>query len=102
MANDSAPPTSNGVGYGQATNEPRHENHIYKERHMKIICIGAGASGLLLAYKLQRSFQNFELILYEKNDEIAGTWYENRYPGQVPSIVTNPFYLLLRKCQMCV
>ncbi|KAG5725051.1 putative sterigmatocystin biosynthesis monooxygenase stcW [Termitomyces sp. T112] len=48
---------------------------------MKIICIGAGASGLLLAYKLQRSFNNFELVLYEKNEDISGTWFENRYPG---------------------
>lgn len=50
---------------------------------MKVICIGAGASGLLLAYKLQRSFSNFELILYEKNEDISGTWLENTYPGYV-------------------
>lgn len=36
---------------------------IHKERHIRIICIGAGASGLLFAYKLQRSFQNFELTV---------------------------------------
>lgn len=54
---------------------------IHSERHVKIICIGAGASGLLFAYKLQRSFRNFELVIYEKNVEIAGTWWENKYPG---------------------
>ena len=48
---------------------------------MKIICIGAGASGLCFAYKLQRSFENFDLVIYEKNEDISGTWYENRYPG---------------------
>ncbi|KAL3462618.1 hypothetical protein BJX64DRAFT_276962 [Aspergillus heterothallicus] len=61
---------------------------IHTERHVRIICIGAGASGLLFAYKLQRSFKNFSLIIYEKNPEIAGTWFENRYPGcacDVPS-----------------
>jgi len=57
------------------------EKPIHSERHVKIICIGAGASGLLLAYKLQRSFENFSLTLYEKNPEISGTWYENKYPG---------------------
>ncbi|KAF8226831.1 FAD/NAD(P)-binding domain-containing protein [Tricholoma matsutake] len=85
MANDHVSPVLSGV----ATNAPaahhdeglRLQDHIYKERHMKIICIGAGASGLLLAYKLQRSFQNFSLVLYDKNDQIAGTWYENKYPG---------------------
>lgn len=54
---------------------------LYQERRMKIICVGAGASGLCLAYKLQRSFENFELVVYEKNKEVSGTWYENRYPG---------------------
>ncbi|KAL5340907.1 hypothetical protein BJX70DRAFT_359905 [Aspergillus crustosus] len=61
---------------------------IHAERHIRIICIGAGASGLLFAYKLQRSFSNFSLVIYEKNPEIAGTWFENRYPGcacDVPS-----------------
>ncbi|KAL6230334.1 hypothetical protein BDW75DRAFT_248777 [Aspergillus navahoensis] len=65
------------------SNEP-----IHHERHIRIICIGAGASGLLFAYKLQRSFSNFSLVIYEKNTEIAGTWFENRYPGcacDVPS-----------------
>ncbi|KAI9371751.1 hypothetical protein BJX61DRAFT_548104 [Aspergillus egyptiacus] len=61
---------------------------IHTERHVRIICIGAGASGLLFAYKLQRSFSNFSLVIYEKNPEISGTWFENRYPGcacDVPS-----------------
>jgi cation diffusion facilitator CzcD-associated flavoprotein CzcO len=54
---------------------------IHAERHIRIICVGAGASGLLLAYKLQKHFNNFTLVVYEKNPAVAGTWYENRYPG---------------------
>ena len=54
---------------------------IHSERDMKIIVVGAGASALCFAYKLQRSFQNFSLKVYEKNPEISGTWFENRYPG---------------------
>lgn len=54
---------------------------IHSEKFMRIIVIGAGASGLCFSYKLQRSFENFSLRLYEKNPEISGTWYENRYPG---------------------
>lgn len=27
-------------------------------------------------------FENYELICYEKNAGVAGTWYENRYPGE--------------------
>lgn len=54
---------------------------VHSERHMRIICVGAGASGLLFAYKLQRSFSNFDLVIYEKNQEVSGTWWENKYPG---------------------
>lgn len=60
---------------------PWWDKPIHDERPLKIICAGAGASGLLFAYKLQRSFENFELILYEKNEDIGGTWLENKYPG---------------------
>ena len=48
---------------------------------MKVIAVGAGAAGLLVAYKMKRMFSNYELTCYEKNPEVAGTWYENRYPG---------------------
>lgn len=54
---------------------------IHHERHVKIICVGAGASGLLFAYKIQRHFENFDLTIYEKNPEVSGTWWENKYPG---------------------
>lgn len=64
-------------------------NPIFEpKRRLKVICIGAGASGLLLAYKMQRHFDDFELTVYEKNPEPSGTWFENRYPGcacDVPS-----------------
>ena len=55
--------------------------NVHTERHTRIIAVGAGASGLLLAYKLQRSFRNFSLTIFEKNPEVSGTWYENNYPG---------------------
>ena len=61
--------------------ESRLGGPIHAERHINIICIGAGASGLLLAYKLQKHFTNFSLTVYEKNTEVSGTWFENRYPG---------------------
>ncbi|OAL38935.1 hypothetical protein AYO20_01686 [Fonsecaea nubica] len=48
---------------------------------LKIIHVGAGASGLLFAHKAERMLKNYDLICYEKNDSIGGTWYENRYPG---------------------
>lgn len=61
--------------------ERRLGGPIHAERHLNIICVGAGASGLLMAYKLQKHFTNFTLTVYEKNPEVSGTWFENRYPG---------------------
>lgn len=45
--------------------DPVREEAIHNERHVKIICVGAGASGLCLAYKLQRSFRNYSLTVRE-------------------------------------
>ncbi|KAH7154614.1 hypothetical protein DER46DRAFT_688598, partial [Fusarium sp. MPI-SDFR-AT-0072] len=37
-----------------------------KPRKLKIIHVGAGASGLLTAYKAERMLQNYELVCYDK------------------------------------
>lgn len=43
--------------------DPLQENAIFNERHVRIICVGAGPSGICLAYKLQRSFRKFSLTV---------------------------------------
>lgn len=50
------------------------------ERRIKIICVGAGASGINLAKFAQDRLKNIELVVYEKNSDVAGTWFESRYP----------------------
>ncbi|KAI7182438.1 hypothetical protein KC363_g8772 [Hortaea werneckii] len=30
---------------------------------------------------MERQLSNYELVCYEKNSEVGGTWYENKYPG---------------------
>jgi hypothetical protein len=57
------------------------ESPIGTVRPVRIICIGAGASGVNLAYQIQQNMQKTDLVIYEKNPSIGGTWYENRYPG---------------------
>lgn len=69
-----------------ASPEWRLDKPIHTERPVKVICIGAGASGLQLAYKLQKHVSDFSLTVYEKNPEASGTWYENKYPGYVTSL----------------
>ncbi|PGH14607.1 hypothetical protein AJ79_02942 [Helicocarpus griseus UAMH5409] len=48
---------------------------------IRIVHVGAGATGLCAAYKMERQLTNYELVCYEKNPDVGGTWYENRYPG---------------------
>lgn len=39
----------------------RQNETIFNDRFVRVICIGAGPSGICLAYKLQRSFKKFSL-----------------------------------------
>ncbi|KAJ5717726.1 hypothetical protein N7488_003372 [Penicillium malachiteum] len=51
-------------------------------RELKVICVGAGFSGLAFAREVELgNLPNVTLKIYEKNDSVGGTWYENRYPG---------------------
>ncbi|KAH9205896.1 putative monooxygenase [Leptodontidium sp. 2 PMI_412] len=50
-------------------------------RQLRVICIGAGASGINLAYQFGRHMKNVDLQIYEKNEGVGGTWLENKYPG---------------------
>lgn len=59
-------------------------------RPIRIIGVGAGASGINLIRTLGKtlSASTYELVIYEKNEGVGGTWFENRYPGckcDVPS-----------------
>jgi len=41
-----------------------------------------------MAYQIQKYCENVEHVIYERNNDIGGTWLENRYPGcacDVPS-----------------
>ncbi len=44
-----------------------------------VVVIGAGVSGLLASIKLHEA--GIAHVLLEKNSEIGGSWWENRYPG---------------------
>lgn len=46
---------------------------------LSVVIIGAGLSGLSLAFKLEAAGIPYRIL--EKNPEIGGTWLENIYPG---------------------
>lgn len=73
---DYSQPGSSGYSINQSItyNDP-------KNRKLRVLTIGAGVTGILLAYRLQKDVSNVEHVIYEKNEDIGGTWLENRYPG---------------------
>jgi 4-hydroxyacetophenone monooxygenase len=56
-------------------NEPASE----KIRDFSVVVIGTGVSGLNAAVHLKRA--GIPFVVIEKNPDVGGTWYENRYPG---------------------
>lgn len=51
---------------------------IDNARHLKVIYIGAGVSGIIGAIQFRKMVPSVDLVIYEKNPELGGTWYENR------------------------
>jgi len=45
----------------------------------KVLVIGAGLTGLVASIELERA--GYDHIVIEKNEEVGGTWWKNRYPG---------------------
>ncbi|CCX31763.1 Similar to Putative sterigmatocystin biosynthesis monooxygenase stcW; acc. no. Q00730 [Pyronema omphalodes CBS 100304] len=73
---------------------PINEIPTYTPRKTRVVCVGAGFSGLMLAYLIQKEKKMDEyvdLTIYEKNNDVGGTWLENRYPG-VACDVPAPIY----------
>lgn len=83
------------VGLGEATEPYKGVDDVAyaisrlplgSPREMKVICVGAGFSGLAFAREVELgNLPNVTLTVYEKNASVGGTWYENRYPGYVGS-----------------
>lgn len=48
-------------------------------RKLNVGIIGAGASGLCAAVRLGQ--EGMDYTVFEKNEDVGGTWFENRYPG---------------------
>ena len=48
--------------------------------NVDVLIVGAGFSGICMGIKLlEAGMQSF--LIFEKSEEIGGTWWENRYPG---------------------
>jgi cation diffusion facilitator CzcD-associated flavoprotein CzcO len=66
----------------QALPGTRLPNGLFNQWHsqprkLKIVHVGFGATGICTAFKMERQLTDYELVCYEKNDELGGTWYES-------------------------
>ncbi|KAF2179966.1 FAD/NAD(P)-binding domain-containing protein [Zopfia rhizophila CBS 207.26] len=82
-----------GISNGQqAAAYQVNEAPCFSPKKLRVACIGAGFSGIYMAMRLgtQACLENVDFQCYEKNENVGGTWFENRYPGcacDVPSHV---------------
>ena len=52
---------------------------IAADRGLRVAVIGAGMSGLLAAHRLRQA--GIDVVVFEKNADVGGTWLQNTYPG---------------------
>jgi NADPH-dependent glutamate synthase beta subunit-like oxidoreductase len=68
--------TNNGIVADPTADEPYkisdHTLHTPGNRKLRISMIGAGVSGIMMAYKLSKHFQNYDLKIFERNSDIGG------------------------------
>ncbi|KAL3442851.1 hypothetical protein BJX65DRAFT_312463 [Aspergillus insuetus] len=77
---------ANGIHKGHPALDPFYkivEQPIGTRRPIRVACMGAGYSGLMMAivFSERMKDKNAELVIYERNEDLGGTWLENRYPG---------------------
>ena len=84
-----------------------HDSPVENQRPLKVIVIGAGYSGIYLGIRLPERLRNCEVVIYEKNAGVGGTWYaepvrliqtelmlaryENQYPGAACDIPSHSY-----------
>lgn len=83
---DTVPETERGMWLEQTALDPwarglewHAEPDAQRRENFRVAVIGTGLSGLNAAVHLKRA--GIPFIAFEKNADVGGTWYENRYPG---------------------
>lgn len=74
---------------------PTKEACVDNHRRMRVIVIGAGFSGIYMSIRIPEWLRNVDLVTYEQNEGVGGTWWTNRYPGcacDIPGKSSNKLY----------
>ncbi|KAL4250060.1 FMO family protein [Abortiporus biennis] len=59
----------------------------------RVVIIGGGIGGLMAGINLRRTHQYENFTIYEREDDIGGTWKTNTYPGCASDVETHWFSL---------
>ncbi|MGE4056822.1 MAG: flavin-containing monooxygenase [Vicinamibacterales bacterium] len=73
---------SDELGVGDSTDPGApswSKPQLAPDRPFTVAIIGAGMSGIAAAYRLRQA--EIPFVIFEKNDDVGGTWLENTYPG---------------------
>ena len=54
------------------------DRFIDEFRSLRVAVIGAGMAGITASILLPRKVPGIQLTVFEKNADVAGTWYENK------------------------
>lgn len=78
-------PSVNGKDEYKTHSIPMNPEFAFTPRKLRIITIGAGFSGLIIAHKFQHRFPELQDIIshtiFEARGDLGGTWLVNTYPG---------------------
>ncbi|KIV89927.1 hypothetical protein PV10_07284 [Exophiala mesophila] len=81
--------TTNGASPNGGTVRPKlvidEDHYLYQPKRLRIVGIGAGLSGIILAYKAKHEHkmtdEYCDVQIYERLPEAGGTWKQWKYPG---------------------
>jgi 4-hydroxyacetophenone monooxygenase len=79
VADEFLPLLMDQIGFEQPTPRKEIAGRPPVPADFKVLVIGAGLTGMAAAIKLEEA--GYDHVVIEKNPEVGGTWYENRYPG---------------------
>ncbi|EXM13374.1 FAD/NADP-binding domain superfamily [Fusarium oxysporum f. sp. vasinfectum] len=66
---------------------------IDSAKPLKLVYIGAGVSGIVASIIFRKAIPSLDLVIYDKNPGIGGTWFENKYPGCACDIPSHAYQL---------
>ena len=68
------------MGYSEDIPLRIRDAPIGERRPLRVVCIGSGYSGLMMAIvaKTKLENHNVDFQIYEKNEDLGGTWLVNR------------------------